>query len=66
MIQARVVTDDSPTQEFTSGPGVSQLQCANDVSCLCCLLLKKLVQELFKYIEARETPIVLSIDCCMS
>ena len=39
MIQGRVVTDDSPTGEFTSGPGVSQLQCANDVSWIYIMLL---------------------------
>ena len=32
MIQGRVVADDSPAGEFTGETGVSQPQCADDVS----------------------------------
>jgi len=32
MIQGRVFADDSPTGQFTGETGVSQQQCADDVS----------------------------------
>ena len=32
MIQGRVIADDSPTGQFTGEAGVSQPQCADDVS----------------------------------
>ena len=34
MIQGRVVADDSRAGEFTGETGVSQPQCADDVSCI--------------------------------